>query len=178
MKVFSHEDFYRVYTTDPAAATGRMEAVVAALDFDLHFGDGTVNILGNCSWVTIVNPEAASALRYLEETGQALGEAAFDMIGVSAGFDNHRDDWGGLLATEDYRELGRMVSEAARRNQGGCFGVLEGGLQPPCARRQRAGVSPGNGASAGIVYSGMPLPTGSKSDPIQHDRLSTDDRIG
>jgi len=36
MKVFFHEDFYRVYTADPAA-----------LDFDQHQGAGTVNILGN-----------------------------------------------------------------------------------------------------------------------------------
>lgn len=107
-------------------AEGRI-ARALVLDFDLHYGDGTVNILGNCSWVTIVNPEAASAARFLEETELALSAAAFDVAGVSAGFDNHRDDWGGLLATEDYERLGRMVRQAARRNQGGCFGVLEGG---------------------------------------------------
>jgi hypothetical protein len=28
MKVFFHDDFYRVYTDDPAAAPGRMEAVM------------------------------------------------------------------------------------------------------------------------------------------------------
>jgi acetoin utilization deacetylase AcuC-like enzyme len=50
-----------------------------------------------------------------------------DMIGISAGFDNHEDDWGGTLKTEDYREIGRMVREAAERCGGGCFGILEGG---------------------------------------------------
>ena len=228
MKVYFHEAFYQVYTADPAAAAGRMESIVAALDgmvvfeairpaeeidllrahsprhlehvrdrglydmaalaaggaiqaaqtglaepafalvrppghhasgdsawgfcyfnnmaaalmrlkaegdieralvldFDLHYGDGTVNILGNSPWVTIVNPEAVSVAGYLEETAQALEAAVFDIIGVSAGFDNHRDDWGGLLATEDYRELGRLVRRAARGHQSGCFGVLEGG---------------------------------------------------
>lgn len=97
------------------------------LDFDLHYGDGNVNIMGEQSWVTIVNPEATSADRYLEVTEKALAEDVFDIIGVSAGFDNHRDDWGGLLSTEDYRDLGRMVHQAATRNQGGCFGILEGG---------------------------------------------------
>ena len=134
MRVYFHEDFYPVYTADPAAAAGRMEAVVAALegevaflDFDLHFGDSTVNIMGHRSWVTILNPEDASADCYLEETQRSLARAKFDIIGVSAGFDNHREDWGGLLATEDYETIGPMVRQAADRNRGGCFGVLEGG---------------------------------------------------
>lgn len=228
MNVYFHEDFYQVYTADPAAAAGRMEAVVDALegdvvfqgiqpaeeidllrvhgpryiahvrdqglydiaalaaggaiqaareglsnpafalvrppghhasadsawgfcyfnnmavalmrlkeegdierafilDFDLHYGDGNVNILGHRSWVTVVNPENASAGRYLEQAERALNEVKFDIIGVSAGFDNHRDDWGGLLTTEDYEDLGRMVRRAAARNHAGCFGVLEGG---------------------------------------------------
>jgi acetoin utilization deacetylase AcuC-like enzyme len=49
------------------------------------------------------------------------------MIGLSAGFDNHVEDWGGLLKTEDYRDIGRMVREAADRYGAGCFGILEGG---------------------------------------------------
>jgi acetoin utilization deacetylase AcuC-like enzyme len=49
------------------------------------------------------------------------------LIGISAGFDNHAADWGGLLYTEDYEEIGRRVRAAAERNQGGCFAVLEGG---------------------------------------------------
>jgi acetoin utilization deacetylase AcuC-like enzyme len=50
-----------------------------------------------------------------------------DLIGVSAGFDNHADDWGGLLHTEDYEDIGKMVRSAADRNGGGCFAILEGG---------------------------------------------------
>ncbi|HCF50856.1 MAG TPA: acetylpolyamine aminohydrolase, partial [Syntrophomonas sp.] len=34
---------------------------------------------------------------------------------------------GGLLKTEDYTTMGRLMREAARRNRGGCFGILEGG---------------------------------------------------
>ena len=228
MNVYFHKDFYSVYTSDPAAAAGRMEAVVAAitpqvdfisprpateeeigrahqfghiervrrndlyeisalaaggaimaaesgmtspafalirppghhasaesswgfcffnnmavalhhlksqgkiqsafvLDFDLHYGDGNVNILGGESWITILNPEARDRKRYLDEVENALARTDADVIGVSAGFDHHIDDWGGLLHTDDYETMGSWVRETAERNAGGCFGILEGG---------------------------------------------------
>ena len=37
MKVFFHEDFYQVYTMDPAAATGRMEAIVGEIEEEVDF---------------------------------------------------------------------------------------------------------------------------------------------
>ena len=49
------------------------------------------------------------------------------MIATSARFDNHEADWGGLLKTEDYTFMGRLMKETAQRNKGGCFGILEGG---------------------------------------------------
>jgi len=97
------------------------------LDFDLHFGDGTVNILGGRGYVTIHNPSAAERTKYLKEVEENLFARKVDIIGVSAGFDNHLEDWGGLLATEDYRKMGKMVRRAAREHGGGCFGILEGG---------------------------------------------------
>jgi len=97
------------------------------LDIDLHHGDGTVNILGNKSDVTICNVDANDRTSYLEIVTQALGECRADIIGVSAGFDYHLDDWGGLLHTEDYRAIGSAVRQAAAKNRGGCFGILEGG---------------------------------------------------
>lgn len=228
MQVFFHPDFYQVYTSDPAAEAGRMEAVVAAiepvvtfheprpatmeeiaaahsaghiervrsqglydiaalaaggavaaaeagmcapafalirppghhasrdnawgfcyfnhmaialqglkdrerirsafvLDFDLHYGDGNVNILDGRSWVSILNPDDHDRRRYLDTVARALAATDADVIAVSAGFDNHLEDWGGLLATDDYRRMGGWVREAAQRNKGGCFGILEGG---------------------------------------------------
>lgn len=228
MKVIFHEDFYQVYTSDPAAEHGRMEAVVNAisphvqfipaehaseddikavhterhirhvkeqglhdiaslaaggaiqaatlslsepcfglirppghhassdsswgfcyynnmaiaidhlkrlgkiktayiLDFDLHYGDGTVNILGRKDYVTIYNPDRSDRNSYLRDVFDELEHCSADMIGISAGFDNHEQDWGGLLATEDYREMGRAVRQASLRNNGGCFAILEGG---------------------------------------------------
>jgi acetoin utilization deacetylase AcuC-like enzyme len=97
------------------------------LDFDLHFGDGTENILGRKSYISIHNPGAYDREAYLQEVERELERFPVDLIGVSAGFDNHRQDWGGLLRTDDYFAMGRMVRDAARRNNGGCFAVLEGG---------------------------------------------------
>jgi acetoin utilization deacetylase AcuC-like enzyme len=97
------------------------------LDFDLHYGDGNVNILGHKEYVTILNPAGQNRNEYLKIVQDALAQTDADMIAVSAGFDNHEDDWGGLLKTEDYKYMGRLVSETARRNHGVCFGILEGG---------------------------------------------------
>ncbi|MGI6601397.1 MAG: histone deacetylase family protein [Dethiobacteria bacterium] len=97
------------------------------LDFDLHFGDGNVNILQGKGYVSILNPATQNRDEYLKEVEKALAETDADLIAASAGFDNHVDDWGGLLKTEDYTFMGRLMREAAQRNRGGCFGILEGG---------------------------------------------------
>lgn len=228
MQVVFHEDFYRVYTSDPAAAKGRMEAIVSALDpdtewvtarpadeaeiaaahtqkhidrvrrsglydiaalaaggaiqaaeiglaspcfglirppghhasansawgfcyfnnmaaallslktagkidtalvldIDLHYGDGNVNILEHRNWVTLHNPQERDRHEYIRNTAQVLSGVTADIIGISAGFDHHREDWGGLLETEDYYAIGAMVRQTARNNDTGCFGILEGG---------------------------------------------------
>jgi acetoin utilization deacetylase AcuC-like enzyme len=97
------------------------------LDFDLHVGDGNINILEPKGFVTILNPGGQDRNVYLKTVLNALEKTDADMIAVSAGFDNHEADWGGLLKTEDYTTMGKWVREAARRNAGGCFGILEGG---------------------------------------------------
>ena len=97
------------------------------LDIDHHFGDGTENILGHRNSVTVVNVEGHRLRRYLQEVEEAMKNVWADLIGISAGFDNHAADWGGLLNTEDYEEIGYRVRSAADRNVGGCFGILEGG---------------------------------------------------
>lgn len=228
MKVFFHEDFYQVYSLDPAAAAGRMEAIVAVigpavelvpvqpasetdiaqvhtgphiervrqagvyevaalaaggaiqaatlaleepcfglirppghhassdsawgfchfnnmaialehlrrerkietayvLDIDLHFGDGTVNILRGKDYVLVHNVASNRRGAYLAEVRDEMEMCEADIIGISAGFDNHEEDWGGTLSTKDYEDIGQMVLGAARRNQGGCFAILEGG---------------------------------------------------
>jgi acetoin utilization deacetylase AcuC-like enzyme len=97
------------------------------LDFDLHFGDGTVNILGGRGYVTIYNPSSSNRKDYVNNVEKQLFSETVDIIGVSAGFDYHVNDWGGLLSTQDYQDMGRMVREASQKNKGGCFAILEGG---------------------------------------------------
>ena len=63
----------------------------------------------------------------MQKVEDAMNDCRADIIGISAGFDNHIEDWGGLLKTEDYEEIGYRVRSAANRNGGGCFGILEGG---------------------------------------------------
>jgi acetoin utilization deacetylase AcuC-like enzyme len=97
------------------------------LDIDLHFGDGNVNILGSRDYVTVHNVEANHRKKYLDEVAEEMDKIQTDVIGISAGFDNHEEDWGWVLKTEDFCEIGRKVREAALRCKGGCFGILEGG---------------------------------------------------
>ena len=97
------------------------------LDFDLHYGDGNVNILEDKSFVSIMNPDSRHRDSYLREVREKLDSVNVDMIGISAGFDNHSDDWGGLLHTDDYFDMGLMVKKAAKRSGGGYFAILEGG---------------------------------------------------
>jgi acetoin utilization deacetylase AcuC-like enzyme len=232
MKVIFHEKFYEVYTGDPAAAAGRMEAIVAALgkdfefrtpspatdkdlafvhtprhiegmkrykevyevgvlsaggaiqasdlaweglpafglirppghhaspdscwgfcyfnniaiaiqrlmkqgkvkkalilDFDLHFGDGTENSFIGNSNVDYFHPEGTSGQDFVWTIQKKLDRARdFDILAVSAGFDRHVQDWGGLLETEDYRKIGSLVKTYSKKIcQGKRFGVLEGG---------------------------------------------------
>jgi len=97
------------------------------LDIDFHFGDGTVNILKPKDYITIHNVAAGHREAYLAEVRDEMENCEADIIGISAGFDNHEDDWGGTLKTGDYKDIGRMVQSAANRHGGGCFAILEGG---------------------------------------------------
>ncbi len=111
---------------DKLKREGRIQRAFV-LDIDMHHGDGTENILGNSSWVTVHNVSTRNRNAYLSEVRQAMADCKADIIGISAGFDNHLEDWGGVLSTDDYGAIGCLVREAADRNRGGCFGILEGG---------------------------------------------------
>lgn len=110
-----------------ALKNNRLINTAYVLDIDLHFGDGTVNILESEDYVTVHNVEASDRQFFLSEIENELDGRQVDLIGISAGFDNHYDDWGGLLLTEDYLKIGQLVKAAATRCGGGCFGILEGG---------------------------------------------------
>jgi len=98
------------------------------LDFDLHFGDGTDNYFrgSNTKYFQPRTSERRAFIREIERVFEA--EEGYGILAVSAGFDRHIADWGGQLATDDYRAIGRLVKEAAEKNcRGRRFAVLEGG---------------------------------------------------
>lgn len=97
------------------------------LDIDLHYGDGTVNILQDEPWVSIFNGRHDNRQKYVQEAEKALEEESYDIIGVSAGFDTYVKDWGGILTTEDYYTLGTLVRTHCTRR----FALLEGGYYIP-----------------------------------------------
>ncbi len=99
------------------------------VDIDLHYGDGTDNIFSGTSQVSYFHVTGASRQEYLENLLRRLkAETECEVVAVSAGFDRHVQDWGGLLETEDYRTIGKMIREFSERTcNGRRYAVLEGG---------------------------------------------------
>lgn len=99
------------------------------LDFDLHYGDGTSNTFSGLQSVSYFHPEGIHREKFLEEVQRCLQtDGPYEIIAISAGFDRHEEDWGGLLKTEDYFSIGKMTKDFSLKHcQGRRFGVLEGG---------------------------------------------------
>ncbi len=99
------------------------------LDFDLHTGDGNINILGKKEGITVFNPDGGSPEQYTEHVIDAFGSAReYDIFVASAGFDQYINDWGGLLRTQDYAMIGRLSAEfSEERCHGRRYALLEGG---------------------------------------------------
>jgi len=83
------------------------------LDFDLHTGDGNINILSHREddfRVKILNPDSYNNKGYIREVEEYMDKLEnIDIFAASAGFDQGIDDWGHLLYPEDYTELGRLM---------------------------------------------------------------------
>ncbi|MEM0240386.1 MAG: hypothetical protein QXP29_02850 [Candidatus Nezhaarchaeales archaeon] len=109
----------------------KMKKIRKALivDFDLHFGDGTANVFSGSLEVKYFHlpckprtEQIAELKDFLEKQGE------YDMLAVSAGFDRHERDWGRMLKTEDYYEIGRILRGfSLNKCKGVIFAVLEGG---------------------------------------------------
>ena len=99
------------------------------LDFDLHVGDGTLNILSAEKDFTIYNPSGHGDDEYLANVERALEKSPeVDIITASAGFDQYIEDWGRNLSTQAYKKLGYLMYDfAEERCEGRRFGLLEGG---------------------------------------------------
>lgn len=105
---------------------------VFVLDFDLHTGDGNINSLAGDKNVEIFNPDFPGGregyLNGIREKLNLMKKEKFDIITASAGFDNYIDDWGGLLLTDDFKEIGGMMKEFSESSCGGKrYALLEGG---------------------------------------------------
>ncbi|MEW5919923.1 MAG: histone deacetylase family protein [Bacillota bacterium] len=101
---------------------------VLIVDYDLHYGDGTANTFASVSAVTYLHPEGPNRQAFLGHLQGFIQDERADLVAVSAGFDRHIKDWGGLLTTEDYGEIGRILGDFARERCGGrIFAALEGG---------------------------------------------------
>ncbi|MCF8107009.1 MAG: histone deacetylase family protein, partial [Desulfohalobiaceae bacterium] len=93
------------------------------IDIDLHFGDGTSNFYRSDPDIVYYHLDSA---RELETVLESIDEC--QLLGISAGFDRHVQDWGGMLTTDAYRELGRTLGDFSKRVcPGRVFALLEGG---------------------------------------------------
>lgn len=102
------------------------------LDFDLHTGDGNINILTNRDddfKVKILNPYSSGRTGYIKEVKSYMESLEdIDIFVASAGFDQGIEDWGHLLYPEDYHELGRLMKRYSEKLcDGKRYALLEGG---------------------------------------------------
>jgi len=102
------------------------------LDFDLHTGDGNLNILTNRNddfSIKILNPSSSGRTNYMKETEEYMKSLNnIDVFVASAGFDQGIEDWGHLLYPEDYYELGIMMKKYSEKLcKGRRYALLEGG---------------------------------------------------
>ena len=102
------------------------------LDFDLHTGDGNLNILQNRSdgfKVRILNPVSSGNVNYIKEVENFMQNLNdIDIFVASAGFDEGIEDWGNKLYPEDYYELGNLMKKYSEKLcKGRRFALLEGG---------------------------------------------------
>lgn len=104
------------------------EKKILVVDFDLHYGDGTAKALNNEPNAAFYAFKSRNSRESLKDAENFLANFKADMVAVSAGFDRHINDWGGIFTTENYRETGRMLKEFTLQNcPGKLFAALEGG---------------------------------------------------
>ena len=99
------------------------------VDFDLHYGDGTSNIFSGVPDVSYFHLSGGRRNEQVRKISDYLSDQkGHDILALSAGFDRHVNDWGGILETKDYRKIGKIAREHAEKEcDGKRYAVLEGG---------------------------------------------------
>jgi len=98
------------------------------VDIDLHYGNGTYDIVKGDKSIVFKNIDAYSQKDFFQQLRDAIESANnFDIIGCSAGFDTYVRDWGGILSTDDFEEIGYLLA----RSNPHLFSLLEGGYYIP-----------------------------------------------
>lgn len=99
------------------------------VDIDLHYGDGTANSFAGNPDIVYHHVALGGGETFLSDlVGFFDSIHECDIVAVSAGFDRHVEDWGGMLKTEDYRQAAKIIKEFAEKKCGGArYAVLEGG---------------------------------------------------
>lgn len=68
----------------------------------MHYGDGTANIFASKPEVSYYHMSAGSREEQLKRLSDYLaGKNGYEILALSAGFDRHEKDWGGVLKTRD-----------------------------------------------------------------------------
>lgn len=95
----------------------------------MHYGDGTANIFASNPEVSYYHMPGGAREEQLEKLSDYLaGKNGYDILALSAGFDKHEKDWGGILETRNYEEIGKMIRDCTEREcHGRRYAVLEGG---------------------------------------------------
>jgi len=104
-------------------ARGKIKSALI-IDIDLHYGNGTEDIINEDRRISFRNIHSFHREEFLADLTSAVQDASsFDIVGCSAGFDTYIHDWGGLLFTDDYREIAKMITSSNPHT----FTLLEGG---------------------------------------------------
>jgi acetoin utilization deacetylase AcuC-like enzyme len=118
---------------------------IAIVDLDMHYGDGTQDILNRLAlgdrvdhWTLGPRGSRGRSERHvLHEISSWLADclSAVDVVLYQAGADSHEDDpLGGVFSTSGYRERDRLVFETAAEYRVPVAWNLAGGYQHPVAR--------------------------------------------
>src|ERR1019366_3813534 len=132
-----------VITAQKLLAEGAVQRVLI-LDCDMHYGDGTDQILERLAVrESVTNAtfgrwfhQPSQATAYLERLRETAARFdSFDLVLYQAGVDVHVDDpLGGVLTTEQMIERDHIVFAAARASETPIAWNLAGGYQEPLAK--------------------------------------------